>query len=414
MTSLFTQFDHTTPPIGADGTPLAFYEALRDEMLQTGTDIGWSEQHGGFWVAAGYDVVRDIFHDTEHFSNKGVTFPAYAVDDDTTLMLAAQDAPEHKKYRRMVQGPFSPQKVQSFNEPLKAMTNQLIDEFIEDGEVDLVARLTDAVPARMTAVILGIDPEDGDLYRKWCWAITHLFLTDPETAAAHVGEMDAYFRETLAHRRKNLGDDVLSLVIQSVDPDTGETLSDQEIKDFFVVLLLGGIENTSKLLSTMFWRLGWDVEMRRRMQGLTGEKLLLAMDEFLRYYTPAWLGRLITADVEIGGVQMHRGQFVILHNQIANRDPRQFTHPDAIVLDREPNRHFGLGMGVHRCLGAHLVRYEGQIVAEAMLKRIPEFELARPATWINGQVSGMADVHLRFPPGAGRNGTSKPALSEAA
>jgi cytochrome P450 len=411
--SLFTNFDHTVPPLGSDGTPLEFYEALRDEMLQTGTDIGWSEQHGGFWVATGYDVVRDIFHDTAHFSNKGVTFPAYAVDEDSTLMLAAQDAPEHKKYRRLVQGPFSPQKVQSFNEPLKAMTNKLIDGFIEDGEVDLVPALTDAVPSRMTAVILGIDPEDGDLYRKWCWAITHLFLEDPQTAAQHVAEMDAYFVETLAHRKQHLGDDVLSLVIQSeVD---GEKLTDQEIKDFFIVLLLGGIENTSKLLSTMFWRLGWDIEMRRRMRNLRGEQMLLAMDEFLRYYTPAWLGRLITEDVEIGGVQMQKGQHVILHNQIANRDPRQFVHPDALVLDREPNRHFGLGMGVHRCLGAHLVRYEGQIVAEAMLSRIPEFELdrRRTPTWINGQVSGMADVHLVFPRGGG--GRAEPrSLAEAA
>lgn len=411
--SLFDNYDHTTPPIGGDGTPYDFYEAMRDEALEAGRDISWSNAHGGFWVATGYDTVRDIFHDTKNFSNKGVTFPAYAIGEDSTLMLAGQDSPEHKKYRRLVQAPFSPQKAAEFTPKLVEMTNTLIDQFIDDGEVDLVKRLTDDVPARMTAVILGIDPEDGDLYRKWVSAMTHLFLTDPELAAQHVAEMDAYFVEMLAHRKKNLGDDVLSTVIQSeVD---GERLSDQEIKDFFIVLLLGGVENTSKLLSTMFWRLGWDLELRRRMSRLRGPDLVIAMDELLRIYPPAWLGRLITEDVEIQGHKMEAGQHVILQLQVANRDPRQFTTPDAIVLDRSPNKHFGLGLGVHRCLGAHLVRYEGQIVAEAMLNRIPEFSLdpRKPASWVSGQVSGMTDVNLVFPPGGGaRDATTS--MAEAA
>jgi cytochrome P450 len=145
---------------------------------------------------------------------------------------------------------------------------------------------------------------------------------------------------------------------------------------------------------------------------MEGGDMLLAMDEFLRYYPPAYLGRLILEDVEIEGVKMKAGQHVLLHQQTANRDRSLFEDPDTIHLDRSPNRHLGLGLGVHRCLGAHLVRNEGQIVAEAFLKRIPEFELdeSKPPSWIPGQVSGMANVHLKFP--AGKRLDGKP-LAEA-
>jgi hypothetical protein len=413
MTSLYTDFDHANPPLGPDGTPYDFFEALRDEALETETPIGWSKEYGGFWVATGFEVVRDIFQDTQRFSNRGVTFPAYDVGEDSTLMLAAQDPPAHDKYRKLVQSAFGPRKVQDFGDELTRTTNNLIDQFIEDGEVELVAALTDEVPARLTAIILGLDPEDGELYRKWVWAMSHLFLTDPDTAGKHVAEMDAYFVEELARRKKNLGDDVLSRVIQA--ENDGERLTDQEIKDFFIVLLIGGIENTSKLLATMFWRLGWDVEARRRMTKLKDTKMIVAMDEFLRCYPPAYLARLITEDVEIGGVKMEEGQHVVLHLQTANRDPRAFEHPDVLVLDRSPNKHFALGNGIHRCLGAHLVRFEGRIVAEAMIDRIPEFQLdaSKPPTWISGQVSGIGEVHLTFPPGGGRRNEA-PTLTEAA
>lgn len=411
--SLYTDFDHANPPIGPDGTPYDFFEALRDEAVASETPIGWSNHYGGFWIATGYDVVRDIFQDSQRFSNRGVTFPAYDIGEESTLMLAGQDPPAHEKYRKLVQSAFGPRKVRDFGDELTRTTNALIDEFIGDGEVELVHALTDEVPARLTAIILGLDPGDGDLYRKWVWAMSHLFLTDPDTAAKHVAEMDAYFVEELARRKKNLGEDVLSMVIQS-EAD-GQRLTDQEIKDFFIVLLLGGIENTSKLLATMFWRLGWDMEARRRMISRHDANMQVAMDEFLRYYPPAYLARLVTEDVEIGAVKMEAGQHVVLHLQTANRDPRAFDYPDVLVLDRSPNRHFALGNGIHRCLGAHLVRFEGQIVAEAMLGRIPEFTLdtTKPPRWISGQVAGIGEVHLTFPPGGGRR-EEAPTLTEAA
>src|SRR5215469_3677624 len=106
---------------------------------------------------------------------------------------------------------------------------------------------------RLTAIILGLPAEEGGLYRTWTHAMAQEAHTDAAGAAAHMRDLDAYFEEMLAHRRANLGEDVLSMVIRA-EAD-GEPLSDREIKDFWVVLLLGGIDNTTKLLGSMFWRL---------------------------------------------------------------------------------------------------------------------------------------------------------------
>jgi cytochrome P450 len=398
--SLYTSFDHYNPPIGPDQTPYDYFEALRDEAIETETPIGWSEVYGGFWVCTGWEEAREIQHDTEAFSNIDVTFPSYALPGGRPMMLSGIDEPAHKKYRRLVQAPFSPARAWSMADYFRTDTNHLIDRFIDSGRVDIVQTLTQEVPGRMTAMLLGLPPEEGGRYRTWVHAIAQQALRDPEGAAPHLREMDEHFEVILAERRANPGDDVLSLIIQSeID---GERLTDEEIKDFFVVLLVGGIDNTVYLLANMMWRLGWDKELRRR---LARKPALLetAVDEFLRFYSPGIVARLITKEVTVGGVTMQPGQHVVVFHPIVNRDPRQFENPDVFNPERTPNRHFGLGLGIHRCLGAHLVRVEAQCVFEEFMRRIPEWELdpERTSSWLPGQVGGMVSVPIVFPSGGG-------------
>ena len=224
---------------------------------------------------------------------------------------------------------------------------------------------------------------------------------NPERMQVHMEELESYFKDILEFRRKNLGDDVFSMIIQS--EVEGSPLTYEEIRDFWVVLLLGGIDNTAKTFGTMFWRLAWDKELRRRLVDNYPRLMVTAIDEFLRYYAPGASGRLVTAPISVGGVDMEPGQYVFLMQPIVNRDPRQFEHPDTLILERNPNRHFALGLGVHRCLGAHLVKLEAQVVMEEFFSRIPEFELddRYRSRWLHGQVAGMEEVHIVFPPGGG-------------
>jgi cytochrome P450 len=387
--------DHYNTPLGPDGSAMRFYEALRDKAEKT--PIWWGELHGGAWNIVSYEHIHEIMSMPQVFSNKGVTLPRYDTGD-FELMLAAQDAPKHKKYRDLIAPVFSPGRTKDFRDQLAVSVNSLIDKKIADGRADVATWLADEIPGRLTAILLGIPPDNGAVYREWTDAITKYFTTDPAKAAAIFGELVAYASELIAERQKNPGDDLMSLVA-SAEVD-GEKLTFEELIGFFVVLLLGGIHNTARFLSSAYWRLAWDVELRRYLMERPAA-LPVAVDEMIRFYTPATIGRLVLDDVEIGGIKMKKDQMVYLWLPSANRDRSVFANPDTLIPDRTPNRHLSLGVGIHRCIGAHLVRVETTVAITEFLKRVPEFALdpdVKPE-WQCGQVAGFIHVPIVFAPG---------------
>jgi cytochrome P450 len=398
--SLYTSFDHYDLPIGPDGTPFDYFEALRDEAIETNCPIGWSERHGGFWVVAGYPEARDMQRDTKRFSNLDVQFPNYGLPDSRPPMPVAYDGDAHAKWRKLIQAQFSPGKAMDLGEKVRPIVNELIDGFINDGRADVSEQLTSEVPARLTALLGALPFEDIPRFRHWVHAAVQLVHTDPDATAAAFEDLDQYFDEHIHEWRTREGDDYVTLTAQAVVD--GEPLSDELVKDFFIGLLIGGIDNTFYLLGTALWRLAWDRELRRRLVRKP-ELIPVAVDEFLRFYSPGLVCRTAIERVEIGGVTMEPGQHIVLVHPVENRDPREFPNPDVFIPERSPNRHFALGVGVHRCLGMHILRVEAQVVLEEWLKRIPEWELDPEGHthWYSGQVMGMDSVPIVFPPGGG-------------
>lgn len=394
--STFAEFDHYDLPLGPDGTPYEFYEALRDEAVKTEKYVQWSEAYGGFWVIAGWNESRAIQLNNTTFSNVAVTFPAYATPGGKPFMLSGMDEPEHKHYRAMVQGPFTSESAERMDAQIRAICNALIDTIIESGRAD-VCDVTTYLPEQATAAVLGLPLSDAPKYRSFVEAIVQ-GATDPEGAAPKIVEMEKYWADTVAEKRVNPTPGLLSEIINS--EYDGKRLNGGELLDFFTVLILGGLDNTARFLGNVFYRLAWDKELRRRL-AKHPEQVPLAVEEFLRLDGPACVFRLVEEDIEVGGVQITKGQIVGLISTISNRDPRQFTNPDTFVIDRSPNRHTSLGSGIHRCLGLNLVRVEVRAMIQEFLRRVPEFDLdlERPTVWVSGQVSAMHHVPIVFPAG---------------
>ena len=393
-------FDHLHPRLGHDGTPCAYYEALRDEAIARQRYVGWSEVHGGFWAVLGYDEYSEIARNPTAFSNTEPTFPRYGTGE--ALMIAGQDDPDHRFARALVNSPFGPNGVRIYDDILRDNVNLLIDGFIASGAADVGQLVARPIPAILTALLMGLPAELGPRFMRWCRAISEGFIVDPQAAAADIAEMYAYFEDTITRRQRDGGADILSQVVNAeVD---GRKFNHQELLGFCTVLMLGGIDNTKNLLGSVLWRLGWDVDLRAR---LVRDNSLIpkVINEFLRYYSPAFTARLVVEDIEIGGAQMKKDQMVLLCNPIANRDPRAFEHPDSFIANRSPNRHVGLGLGVHRCLAAHLLTLEAQIVVEEFLARLPAYALDtnRASRWWPGFVSGMGNVPIVFAPRAPRS-----------
>ncbi len=125
----------------------------------------------------------------------------------------------------------------------------------------------------------------------------------------------------------------------------------------------------------------------------------MAVEEFLRAYSPVTMARIARNDTEIGGCPVKAGERVLLSFPAANRDPEAFENPEEVIIDRAVNRHVAFGAGIHRCAGSNLARMEMQVAIEEFLAMIPEFELADPAavTWAGGQVRGPRNLPVVFP-----------------
>ena len=145
------------------------------------------------------------------------------------------------------------------------------------------------------------------------------------------------------------------------------------------LLLIAGHETTVNLIGNGMLAL---MEHPAEMDQLRDDPGLIkpAVEELLRYDGPLETAteRYAREDVTIAGVTIPRGEMVSAVLASANRDERQFDHPDELDLTREPNRHLAFGLGVHFCLGAPLARLEGQIAINTLLRRIPDLRLAVP------------------------------------
>jgi cytochrome P450 len=178
-------------------------------------------------------------------------------------MLASQNDPAHKRARLLVNEPFSPGRVMDFTRMLRENVNSEIDGFIREGHADFAKIIADPVPAILTAISWACQRNMGPNSPPGAWALSHESISDPKAAMPKIKQMYAYFEAVIEERRRNPGQNLLSRIVHSrID---GDQLRDDELLGFCTVLLLGGIDNWTKLIATALWRLAWDFPLRYRL-----------------------------------------------------------------------------------------------------------------------------------------------------
>jgi cytochrome P450 len=380
------------PDPNPDG-PYGYFEAIRDEA--EAAPIVWSEGLGGHWVVGGYEAGSQIVRNSAAFSNKGVTFPSYDLGE-FRLIMSMYDDPEHKRQRQFVEPYFTMTACRDYGDWMRETIGELMDRRIGDGRAEVAEWFGEQYPVRLTALLLGVPLEQSERFEPWVEAITN--NKNPAATAEAFEEMVGAAQALIERRRVDPSDDVFSHAVNAeID---GDRLKDNELVSLFEVLLLGGIENITVVITTIIRRLAWDDEARRALVADPG-LIPTAIDELLRYYAPAIGGRLVTEQVTVGDVTMEPGQHAMLWYPVMNRDRSVFSDPDSLVLDRKPNRHLGFSTSIHRCLGAPLVKIKLKIMLEEFLKRIPEFELDPEdrTEWVTGNVCGARRASIVFAPG---------------
>jgi len=185
--------------------------------------------------------------------------------------------------------------------------------------------------------------------------------------------------------------------------EAGEHLSEDELLAMIALLLIAGHETTVNLIGNGTLALLQHPQQLERLRAEPAQ-IKTAVEELLRYTSPVDMAteRYACEDVEIAGALIPRGALVLGVIGSANRDERQFSHPDMLDIARDPNRHLAFGQGGHYCVGAPLARMEGQIAINTLLRRFPDLRLAHAPErlrWRRGLVlRGLESLPLVIAP----------------
>jgi cytochrome P450 len=371
--------------------------------------VVFAEAFGGYHAVLDYEVVRACAADTERLvSRDGATIPI--LRKDARSVPVEMDPPEHRKYRKLLQGPLRPDRVQAQVGRIAAITDRVVDEFVELGKADL-RRIAEVVPPAIIAEILGMPDEAPAMVEMTDMLNRAIGSADPEASKAAARVFTQYIDGLVARARLTEDRDGLLAAIAGGEVDGRPVPHDMAV-GIAVTLVVAGQETTVNGIGNLLWLLGAHPEAKQRV--LDDPALIpLAVEEALRLESPVqMMGRTAAQDLEIDGVPVRKGDKVGLVFGAANLDPARFPAPGKFDLDRlSPASHLAFGHGIHRCVGEHLARTEMRTVLERVLARIPDYRLAGPVT-LGASVAfnrGPRAVPVVFTPGpAGTAPDEKP------
>jgi cytochrome P450 len=291
------------------------------------------------------------------------------------------DPPRHRKLRNLATQAFTPRTVAALEPHIAAITDGLLDRIEDPERFDFVDAIADPLPIILIAELLGIPPDDRDMFRRWAAVLLDGNNLDVASSPAEieaalnavaptVREMNEYL---LAHigRTRAIGGEHLTSRLVTVEVD-GERLDDEEILGFLGSLFSAGHVTVTALLTNTVLLLDQHPEIAAELR-VNPAARAGAIEEVLRYRPPfARIGRRTAVDVRMGGQTIPANSIVMLWVGSANRDPVRFADPDRFDPRRTPNQHLTFGHGVHFCLGAPLARLETSVVLGRLFARYRE------------------------------------------
>jgi cytochrome P450 len=374
--------------------PFPVYRALRDEAPV------YRNEQVGFWALSRYEDVVAAHLDTDVFSSaNGVTIEGI---DQGMPFLIVKDPPEHTYHRKIAARMFTPRRVAALEPFIRTTAAGLLDKVADADEFDLVEQFSFRLPLDVISELIGIPSSERERIHQ---------LSDRLVARGEGGavsedailaslELAQIFADLVGHRRRNPGEDVITMLMNTeVADDDGNlrSLDDSELANRFLELAFAGHETVAKLIPNGVIALSWYPDQRRELVADLG-LMPNAVEEMLRWDPPShYQGRWTARDVELHGTVIPEGQRVILITASAVHDERKYPDPELFDIHRDIDRHVSFGLGRHLCLGASLARLEIRVAFEELLKRFPDFTFDETGVEraYSGNVRGLAKLPVR-------------------
>lgn len=311
------------------------------------------------------------------------------------MMLINRDEPDHRRIRRLLQSAFTPRAVEGWRPTVEKVVETVFDGVEDYEEFDFLRSVGYPIPEIIICELMGVPHEDHALWGEWAAkSVARNRAGGGDAANLRNAEESIlnfyyYFQTLVRERRKNLGDDLISVLIRA--EEEGDQLDEDELIGTAIMLITAGHETTANMSGNGLYLLfRYPDEFRK----LLADRSLVpsAVEEMLRFEPTTKLGlpRVALEDVEYEGKFIPAGSRAMPVRPSANRDPAVFTNPETFDICRANNRHMSFGTGVHYCLGALLARLELTITFVALCQRFPDIELAETPTW---RASGVRSLN---------------------
>ncbi len=322
------------------------------------------------WLLTGYDDTMTMLRDADNYTKNGMGQWSQSIGENWLVVPTEVDPPMHTFYRKALNPAFSPQKMAAMKGDLRRRASDLIDKFRTRKDCDFINEFSERYPIYIVLDLLGL-PQDR-MMEFLVWEKEMLHSNDWEVRSNAVRKAVEYLKFEIADRRANPRDDYITRLFDH-EAEDGRKWNDEEVLGHCFNLFLGGLDTVTTMLGNIFTHLARYPAQQQELRDHP-ERIVLAVEEFLRVYGPVTAFRIAAREIEIHGQKIMPGDYVSVATPVVNQDPKLHENPSEVRFDRKA-AHVALGGGIHKCLGMHLARFELQTALEVFLKAIPQFRL---------------------------------------
>ena len=391
-------FDFLDPDVNLAGLPVAELAELREAEPIHWVDVpsgcgGFEDK--GYWIVTKHADVKQVSKRNDAFSSrqngaipvwpKEMKFEQIELQRNVMLNM---DAPHHTRLRKIISRGFTPRAIARLEEELAQRAQNIAKSAAAEGSGDFIEQVSCELPLQAIAGLLGVPQDDRDKLFRWSNEMTG--GEDPQYAdidpAQSSMELIVYAMAMADERGKNPTDDIVTTLIEA-DLD-GEKLSDDEFGFFVIMLAVAGNETTRNSITHGMIAFSQNPD---QWELFKKERPSTAADEIVRWATPvSAFQRTANEDLELGGVQIKKGQRLVMSYRSANFDEEIFEHAHTFDILRDPNPHVGFGgTGAHYCIGANLARMTINLIFNAVADHMPDLKpIGEPerlrSGWLNG------------------------------